>query len=78
MQESIGLRVNRVDNGEIKQLHAIVSSLPATRCKEFYLQKDQGCDYSFTITLTDAAQVTPTLTLISEVVEEKRIEIIDQ
>jgi len=78
MPENVGLRVNRVDSGEIKQLHAIVSSLPAMRCKEFYIQKDQSQDFSFTITLTDPAQVSPTFTLISEVVEEKRIEIIDQ
>ncbi len=77
MQESVGLRIKRVDNGEIKQLNALMSTLPQADCKEFYLQRGQDQNYSFTVTLTDAGQIDSTLTLISEVVEAGRIEIIN-
>ena len=74
----IGLRVNRVDNHEIKQLNALITRLPETRYKEFYVQANEQHDYFFEVKLVSQTQANETLSQIREFVPEERIEVVNQ
>lgn len=70
------LRVHQVETHEVTLLNLAISATASSKVQAFYVERLAEDNCAFTVELQDAALVEPTVSVLQQVIDDKRIEIV--
>lgn len=70
------LRVHQVDTREVTRLNLAITGKSPSEVKAFYVERLAEDDCAFTVELQDSCDVETTISVLKQVIDDERIEVV--